>query len=428
MIRSKLKSLLSALFIAVAVPAAAEEPSYPLIMGVVIADAIKYDDPARTQELAKPDALVLNFWPGWRNERYGDQGIQVMMKKLRAINPKQKIGQYTVVTEAKDSTTKDTTQIDIARKIDAANWWAKGAGGAKVQWTDLFGAWEVNITRFAKPDSDGRRYPQWLAQRNYNKLFKGTDFDFWFMDNSGPQSPVALADWNLDGIPDVSKTPEMAAAWRQGNVDYWNAIKALQPNTMLVANAVDLTSTEYQQKLNGALMEALMGKSWSYYNYQGWPGIFKRYTSFMNNTKAPHLVGFNVWGKVDDYRFMRFALATCLMNDGYFSYTNVLTGYKTVPWFDEFDADLGAPDEAPPTQAWQNGVWRRAYKNGIALVNPTKEAVTVSLGGSYQRLKGQQDPLTNSGETVQSVKLAGEDGIILMRIAPPSPVQNLKVE
>jgi hypothetical protein len=64
------------------------------------------------------------------------------------------------------------------------------------------------------------------------------------------------------------------------------------------------------------------------------------------------------------------------------------------------------------------GVWRRDYANGIALCNPTGAAQTVTLETSYKRLKGTQDPTTNSGATVTSVTLQPADGLILLRLTP----------
>src|SRR6185312_12332296 len=90
-----------------------------------------------------------------------------------------------------------------------------------------------------------------------------------------------------------------------------------------------------------------------------------------------------------------------------------------VVWFDEYNAKLGTATTVPPTSAWQKGVWRRDFTNGIALVNPKGNgAQTVQLGGTFVKLKGSQAPTVNSGQTVTSVTLQDRDGIILLRQAP----------
>jgi hypothetical protein len=61
-------------------------------------------------------------------------------------------------------------------------------------------------------------------------------------------------------------------------------------------------------------------------------------------------------------------------------------------------------------------VWRRDFEGGIALVNPTDSADTVSLGGTFRKIRGKQDPKVNSGATVSSVSVPARDGVILLRI------------
>ncbi|MGH8229800.1 MAG: hypothetical protein ACREU3_18175, partial [Steroidobacteraceae bacterium] len=83
----------------------------------------------------------------------------------------------------------------------------------------------------------------------------------------------------------------------------------------------------------------------------------------------------------------------------------------------------------PPTAAWQKGVWRRDFQNGIALVNPKGNGTqTVTLETSYVKLKGSQAPKVNDGSTVTQVTLADRDGIILLRSSPakqPKPPSNI---
>jgi Hypothetical glycosyl hydrolase family 15 len=112
---------------------------------------------------------------------------------------------------------------------------------------------------------------------------------------------------------------------------------------------------------------------------------------------------------------MRYGLATCLMDDGYYEFIG--TDYHTILWFDEYNASLGQATSPPPTAAWQSGVWRRDFQNGIALVNPKGNGIqTVTLETSYQKIKGTQVPSINNGQTVTTVTLQDRDGIILMRV------------
>lgn len=141
----------------------------------------------------------------------------------------------------------------------------------------------------------------------------------------------------------------------------------------------------------------------------------ERYHAAIGNTHAPHLVGFTVHGQTNDYRFVRYAFASCLLDNGYFCFTDDAKGYSSVPWFDEYDFKLGNPLSPPPTAAWTNGVWRRDFEHGIALVNPTKEAVSVAFEPGFHHLLGRQDPAVNNGNPAASVTLQPKDGIILRR-------------
>jgi len=117
---------------------------------------------------------------------------------------------------------------------------------------------------------------------------------------------------------------------------------------------------------------------------------------------------------------MRYGLTSCLMDDGYYTFSANGT-YDNTLQFDEFAARVGYPIQAPPLTAWQNGVWRRDFQNGIALVNPRTangSSVTVTLETTYVHLSGSQDSAVNSGAAVTSVTLGNGDGVILLRQWP----------
>jgi len=133
-----------------------------------------------------------------------------------------------------------------------------------------------------------------------------------------------------------------------------------------------------------------------------------------------------------NYQEMRFWLGTALMGDGYFTFSGPsgATSYRQMWWYDEYSVDLAtgqATGDASHTgylgyatgnaQQLGNGVWRRDYDNGIALMNPTGSAQSVSLETTYRRIKGTQDPNINNGGTLTGLTLPSQDGIILLRRA-----------
>jgi hypothetical protein len=386
-------------------------PPFPRLMGMNIG-AKHYDDPGYQRQLARLDVVILGFYQGWK-PGYGMAQVVRQLKELSG--GKILVGQYTVLNECVDNP-KNAANLDIQTKLHAMNWWARQAGGKRVQWTAQYQAWDINLTAGSQADAKGLRYPQWLAERDDRILFQPAPFDLWYCDNVFGK-PRVTADWNGDGTDDRPQDPAVAAAYRAGHRAEWAHIRKIHPGLPLMGNAdSNLAEPEYAGQLEGAFLEGLMGKTWSLETRTGWAAAMQRYHDAMTNTRAPHLVGFNVHGQATDYRFLRYAFASCLLDDGYFSFTASDRGYSSVAWFDEFDFKLGAATSKPPAAAWKRGVWRREFAHGLALVNPTKQPVTVELEPGFVRLRGTQAPAVNHGNPASSVTLEAKDGIILRRL------------
>jgi hypothetical protein len=153
----------------------------------------------------------------------------------------------------------------------------------------------------------------------------------------------------------------------------------------------------------------------------------------MTYFRDPDLTMFVVQGEPDNYRFFRYAFATCLLDDGYFDYAPIgKIQYGTVEWFDEFDLAgtagtdwLGRAIDAPPTSAWQSGVWRRDFEGGVAIANPQGNGIqTVTVEEGFKRIAGRQDSTVNNGQPADRITLQDGDGIILLRedfLGAPEP-------
>lgn len=410
--------VLAGLLGSVPVPATDAPPvAFPRVMGMQIGGPAQYDDPAYRRDLARFDVLVLNFWPQWKEWKYGHHAMHDVLADLKRQNPRVIIGQYTNLNEAKTADNPDRVNLDLATKLDQENWWLRNARGTRQQWTDRYQTFDVNLTAWMPVDGHGQRYPEWYADRNFRTFFRDNpEFSFWYLDNTLSRPAVRQADWNDDGRDDDGRDPAIARAHRLGHVQYWNRIRVLQPAAWLVGNADAISSTEFRGQLNGAFLEALIGKSWSTESRLGWREMMNRYHATMKAVKRPHLVGFGVFGSVDDYRSLRFGLGSCLLDDGYFAYSvDESPAYSSIAWFDEFDVNLGQPLEPPVTEPWQNGVFRRAFEHGLVLVNPANAPARVVLETGYRRIAGRQDPSTNSGRPVTDFYLPGRDGIVLVK-------------
>jgi hypothetical protein len=380
--------------------------------------AKNYDDPGYQKQLARLNVVLLGFHKGWRPDHYAANSTAAIRKAVRAIktyNPDVLVGQYTILSEAYDNP-RDAATSDLRDKLTASRWWLLNAAGQKVQWTSQYSAWETNSTRWTAPDDGGRRWPQWLAERNYAVYFRDIpEFDIIYLD--GVTSPLRVtADWNLDKVDDNRASPDILAAHYAGHVAHWDRLRELAPKALLVGNADnDLGNAHWRNQLDGAFLEGLMGQEWSLESWAGWEAMMRRYRAALQNTRAPKLVGFNVAGARDDYRFFRYAYASCLLDDGYFSFTDNAQEYSSVPWFDEYEYKLGRAVSPPPGSAWSEGVWRRDFENGVVLVNPTAVPRTVRLEPGLRRLAGKQDPAINNGSEAARLTVESKDGIVLRR-------------
>ncbi len=83
-----------------------------------------------------------------------------------------------------------------------------------------------------------------------------------------------------------------------------------------------------------------------------------------------------------------YYLGNYLLVKGKHTYLEYFLG-GPLEWYPEWKIDLGAPVAGPAADVsslLQGGVYRRDFAKGSVLVNPGGSAVTVSLGGTYQRV------------------------------------------
>ena len=419
--RPVVRLLLAAVLLAAASMGRAD--TFPRLMGMNIG-AKHYEDARYQEALARLDVAILGFYRGWNPAGYAASPTAAMRKVAQAIkarNPRILLGQYTVLNEAYDDG-RDAATLDLRDKLHAQQWWLRDAAGRKVQWTAQYATWEINLTTWAKPDARGLRWPEWLAERNHAVYFRDVpEFDIVFLDNV-MSPPRVKGDWDADGANDDPHDPKILAAHHAGHLAHWRRLRGLRPGLLLLANTDnDLANPLWRGQLDGAFLEGLMGEHWSIEARGGWGAMMQRYRAVMRHTKPPKLVGFNVHGNPTDYRLFRYAYASCLLDDGHFSFTDRSRGYSSVPWFDEYEHRLGRALSQPPVASWREDVWRRDFEHGVVLVNPGSAARTVELEPGLRRLAGNQDSAVNDGAAVSRLRLPPKDGIVLRRATAATP-------
>jgi hypothetical protein len=395
--------------------ATVQQKSFPRLIGMNIgSDQFQY--PTYQAALAKMDVVIVNFIANW-SKINSNEPIRDAVRAIKQINPNILIGQYTMLTESQSDEVKYPGNNYKIDKLNQEDWWLHNADGSMVQWTNVYDSWEINFTNWVKADANGLRYPEWLADQDFNFFFNPVpEFDIWYFDGV-VSDPRVSGNWKADGGIYSNKDPVIQQAVRAGFASHWARSKQHAPGLLLLGNTDnDLSFPEYKNKLNAAFLEGLMGKSWSLETWAGWDVMMQRYQSVFPNLLAPKLVGFNVWGNVNDYRFFRYALASCLMDNGFFSFTDAAVGYASVPWFDEYNVNLGNAVDSPQQVQIYQGVHIRKFEHGLVLVNPTADTVIVPVSPGYKHIKGVQDPIVNDGSFVMNVvSMEPKSGLILTR-------------
>lgn len=424
-----------ALLAAATAASAFTSPPFPRIAGIQLnTSPLSYNDPGYQAGIAKESLAVLSYWPGMAP---GGQSMNSIVQAIKAKNPNELIFLY-VDSDSLQYANNNDVWSTFRTKMDSMKWWLYTDKAMTQPVTSLFSSTEhvLNNSLLTPKDSNGDNSVDWMTKYFVTNWYKPNPaIDGLFMDNTFELTNVS-GDWSRNGTVQAAKDASASKWVRQGYARYYSLVQTLMPGKYQIGNIATWGMTgavapEYQGIANGGLIEAMIGKSWSVESYAGWQGMMDQYRKTMAALKAPKLGILGQWGDPHDYQSMRYGLGSCLLGDGYYSFTDASQGYYGTVWFDEFDAKLGQASAAP-TAAWQSGVWRRDFDNGIVLVNPKGNgARTVTLEADFVKIKGVQDPVTNNGQTVRTVTLKDRDGIILLRKNPlkrPQSPANLSAQ
>jgi hypothetical protein len=83
-------------------------------------------------------------------------------------------------------------------------------------------------------------------------------------------------------------------------------------------------------------------------------------------------------------------------------------------------------------QEGETNLWRRDFDNGIVLVNPALNPLSVPLEKTFYKIAGMRDPSTNDGSTLTSVTVGASDALFLIGsprdTIPPAAIQDARVQ
>ena len=405
-------------------------------LSVSVLRTVRRFTPDYRQALAKNDILILGMWRRWSKVddvtgvqlTIRDVVVDIRRRAAAAGNSGIRIAKYTAINESSSDPSSGASRerweklhSEIGPGYPINNdWWARTKDGEHTSsWP---GQWHVNLTEYVQRDRNGDTYPEWAVQTDYEVFFRDTpEFDMWFFDNWFYR-PRVTADWDGDGSNDDRNSESVRGDFRQGYMNALRRVRQLAPNLIVMGNVNGevstisgmLTEPEYKGQLS-ALYEGAIGLSWSAEEWGGWEHMMQQYRITASNAQH-NLILITVHGREDDYATMRYGLASCLMDNGYYYYTSIENRYKSALWFDEYDVDLGRAIDPPQFNAWQNGVYMRRFEKGMALVNPKGNGTrTAQVGLGYKHISGtQQDPSVNNGQPVETVISSERDGLILI--------------
>jgi hypothetical protein len=224
-----------------------------------------------------------------------------------------------------------------------------------------------------------------------------------------------------------------------------NSRISFPPGALILGNGGWNNGFDYAPHLNGLMVEQFLeGRKWNRKRF-GWGSVMRTYAYYQSRSVHPNVsILMANDNEKRNFKSIRFALASTLMFDGYFSFSNRKGAYRVCEWFDEYSVSLETgkaerdikwkgylgkplrpafsaddPSEllwealANDPQSAEKKVWRRDFENGVVLVNPGR-TVTIPLHGQFRKISGTLDPAFNDGSLITEIQLPSDHGAVLL--------------
>jgi hypothetical protein len=399
--------------------AAAVADAYPRTAAMFLGQ----DSLPTPEQLARYDVVVIdNEWANREPPSY--------FAELRRLNPRLKLLAYVNLVDAVHVTGTPgywpntyrlwrISPTDPTANTFPAQWLAHTASGTPVH--EFEDRVMTNLTD-AGPRIDGQLFVEYAVDWIVDTVWPAGIWDGIYLDVWSDRMWTADTDhWDVDGDGHDESDADIYGPdkpWGRGLLIGERRLRAALPNALVIGNGdrtlVDglingrafesFTDTHVRGTENTDLADYL-AESTSSAAHQ--PNL----TLTINRSRAQ---------PAHQYRKARFALAATLLSGGYWAPMGA--DYQTLAYYDEMDGAglgrgyLGQPlGAAPPFDPAAGGVLRRDFEHGIVLLNDSPQPATVPLGGTFTKLKGTQDPVTNDGARVDTVVLPPMDALVLMR-------------
>ncbi len=342
--------------------------------------------------------------------------------KIRELNPKIIILVYITSQEILDKVdyyNQAYLRQEFNKGISSA-WWLRDISGNKISnWPNTF---MFNLSDGAPVDEKGQRFTDYLPEFIVARLKSSGLWDGVFYDNTWNSVSWVSAqplDLNNDGAPESSS--EVDRLWAAGFKKMLAKTRALAGQDFIIVGNGQIYEG-FQSLLNGMMLENFPAP-WE--NGGTWAGSMETYLKLSRLNLNPQLPIINVYDKnQNNFRRFRYGFVSTLLGDGFYSYDYDVTNHGQTWWYDEYEVNLGAAQSAlynlldNSTTKLQAGLWRRDFKNGIALVNSTSQKKTyVFEKEEFEKISGQQDSLFNNGQKINYIQLESRDAVVLLKKA-----------
>jgi hypothetical protein len=404
--------------------------------------------PSVQSQIANLDVIVAPVYPGYSYNGYTANSAAAAIK---ALNPNIKICWYVIWTTFESGQTSGSGAWGAEWTIcNTDNYFLRATWPSGTIQTQGGSGQCLNVTT----SGVGNVTTPYNAQRPIWSVTDGNEwasnFDGIYIDNFNSVSPVPPSPGTADFLQNgTGQTPAAETTiWQNGMADMANntfaALTAAgAPSAQVWGNSATWNPpvTAYTNLLTGGVMESIMGQSFSYESQSGgWTTMMNYYKGVMNATIATNGAKYQLFSMEASsstaYTALRYGICSCLMDNAYWGvdYATGTTNYTAINATDETAFNLGVQIAGPNSTVngtysnggltvWKQGVWRRDFANGIALVNPRGNgAQTVTLETTYYLLTSTTGDPVNTGAAVTSVTLAdsnvagtGGDGRILSR-------------
>jgi len=394
------------------VQANVENHQYPKIANYFLSWSLPDE---KIEELAKWDFLILDM----ENQINNPEKI----RKIREINPQITILAYIPIEEINyDSINSEYTQLrKELTEYCPENWYLHDLQGKR------FGFWLdsklINITDQASLKNN-QRWNTFLPNFVSTKILSTGLWDGIFYDNTSH-----VVSWVKPGQIDLNNNgrPEndfqVDAQWKAGAMKILKLTREANPEYIIIGNSA--SHLDFQEYLNGRMYETFP-TPWE--GDGSWEYVTDLYLNrFPVQSLEPQIYVINSntenTGVMDNYRKMRFGLISTLLGQGYYSFDFGDRSHTQTWWYDEYNSFLGNPQSDPynvldrENKNIQPGLWRRDFSRGVVVLNSTdQEQIYIFKGESFEKINGQQDRRINNGSKINWLKLAPQDGTILLKI------------